>query len=337
MIGKSKVGEFALGVAATLMLAPLAAKAQSYPARDVSGIIQWGVGGATDTVSRALKPIADEVLGRNIIMNNRSGGSGVIGMRFAQAQRPDGYTILFGAENPQLYKVLGLADADYGDFYPVNVPARGVVVIAVPADSPYRTLQDLIDAVQAAPGRVRMGAMGVGSLTHVVQTMISSATEFPVNAIPFDGEGPSLTAMLGGAVDFMPSGLASVKPMIDAGRVRALAVVDAEEVDLIPGVPSIVETLPEVARFLPWGPFYGVFVAKDAPEEAKAKLVEAFAAAADSENFRKLMETRGNLLLNLSGEEAEAFLDNWRSVTSWLLHDAGATKHSPEKFGVPRP
>lgn len=331
------IGKFALSVAAALTLAPLAAQAQTYPARDISGVIQWGVGGATDTVSRALKPGADEILGRNIVMNNRSGGSGVIGMRFAQAQRPDGYTILFGAENPQLYKVLGLADADYGDFYPVNIPARGVVVIAVPADSPYQTLQDLIDAAQAAPGRIRMGAMGTGSLTHVVQTMIASATEFPINPVPFDGEGPSLTAMLGGAVDFMPSGLSSVKPMIDAGRVRALAVVDAEEVDLIPGVPSILETLPTLERFLPWGPFYGVFVAKNAPEEAKAKLVEAFAASADSENFRTLMSNRGNLMLNLSGDEAAAFLANWQSVTSWLLHEAGATKRSPEDFGIPKP
>lgn len=323
--------------AAVLALTTVPALSQDYPDRDINGIIQWGVGGATDTVSRALKPVADEVLGRSVVMNNRSGGSGVIGMRYAQAQRPDGYTLLFGAENPQLYKVLGLADADYSDFYPVNIPARGVVVIAVPMDAPYQNLQDLLDAVQAQPGKLRMGTMGPGSLSHVVETMISSAAEFDVTAVPFDGEGPGFTAMLGGAVDFIPTSLSVAKPMLEAGRARALAVVESDAIAQLSDVPPITDTLPELERFLPWGPFYGVFVARDAPDEAREKLVEAFAAATDSQDFRRLMENRGNLMMNISGDEAEAFLDNWQSVSSWLLYDAGVAQKSPEEFGIPKP
>lgn len=323
--------------AAVLALTTVPALSQDYPDRDINGIIQWGVGGATDTVSRALKPVADEVLGRSVVMNNRSGGSGVIGMRYAQAQRPDGYTLLFGAENPQLYKVLGLADADYSDFYPVNLPARGVVVIAVPMDAPYQSLQDLLDAVQAQPGKLRMGTMGPGSLSHVVETMISSAAEFDVTAVPFDGEGPGFTAMLGGAVDFIPTSLSVAKPMLEAGRARALAVVESDAIAQLSDVPPITDTLPELERFLPWGPFYGVFVARDAPEEARDKLVEAFAAATDSDDFRRLMENRGNLMMNISGDEAEAFLHNWQSVSSWLLYDAGVAQKSPEEFGIPKP
>ncbi|SEN26407.1 Tripartite-type tricarboxylate transporter, receptor component TctC [Paracoccus alcaliphilus] len=323
--------------AAVLALTTVPALSQDYPDRDINGIIQWGVGGATDTVSRALKPVADEVLGRSVVMNNRSGGSGVIGMRYAQAQRPDGYTLLFGAENPQIYKVLGLADADYSDFYPVNLPARGVVVIAVPMDAPYQSLQDLLDAVQAQPGKLRMGTMGPGSLSHVVETMISSAAEFDVTAVPFDGEGPGFTAMLGGAVDFIPTSLSVAKPMLEAGRARALAVVESDAIAQLSDVPPITDTLPELERFLPWGPFYGVFVARDAPEEARDKLVEAFAAATDSQDFRRLMENRGNLMMNISGDEAEAFLHNWQSVSSWLLFDAGVAQKSPEEFGIPKP
>ena len=323
--------------AAVLALTTVPALSQDYPDRDINGIIQWGVGGATDTVSRALKPVADEVLGRSVVMNNRSGGSGVIGMRYAQAQRPDGYTLLFGAENPQLYKVLGLADADYSDFYPVNLPARSVVVIAVPMYAPYQSLQDLLDAVQAQPGKLRMGTMGPGSLSHVVETMISSAAEFDVTAVPFDGEGPGFTAMLGGAVDFIPTSLSVAKPMLEAGRARALAVVESDAIAQLSDVPPITDTLPELERFLPWGPFYGVFVARDAPDEAREKLVEAFAAATDSQDFRRLMENRGNLMMNISGDEAEAFLDNWQSVSSWLLYDAGVAQKSPEEFGIPKP
>lgn len=325
--------------ALTLGLAALAlpVQAQNYPDREVTGIIQWGAGGATDTVSRALQPAAEEVLGQSLVMSNRSGGTGVIGFRFAQSRPNDGYTLLFGAENPQIYKVLGLADSDYGDLFPVNIPARGVVVIAVPADSPWQSMQDLLDAAKADPGALRMGGTGPGGLTSVVETMIKSAAPFDLISVPFDGEGPGLTAMLGGALDLMPAGLSAAKPLIDAGRIRALAVVNAEPLDQLPGVPPITETLPELERFLPWGPFYGVFVSNEAPDEAKAKLVEAFEAAAGSEDFRQLMETRGNLMMNVSGDEARAFLNNWQSVTSWLLDDAGVAKVSPAEFGIPRP
>jgi tripartite-type tricarboxylate transporter receptor subunit TctC len=308
-----------------------------YPERDLQGIIMWGAGGATDTVSRALQPHVEERLGARIVMSNRTGGSGAIATRFVQGQRPDGYTLLFGAENPQIYKVMGLADVDYGDFFPVNIPARSVVVIAVPADSPWQTLEDLVEDVQSRPDEVRMGGTGPGGLMHVVLSMIRSATEFEVTTVPFDGEGPGLTAMLGGAVDFMPAGMPAVGAMIEGGRARALAVVDDEPFAALPDVPPITDTFPALEAYLPWGPFYGVFAHQDAPEEAKEVLVQVFSEAVGMDEFTELMEARGNVMLNLHGEEARTFLDEWQSVTSWLIYEAGGAEHSPEEFGIPRP
>lgn len=308
-----------------------------FPTRDIQGVIQWGAGGATDTVSRAVQPHVEEVLGRRIIMTNRTGATGVIGMRYVQAQPADGYTLLFGAENPQLYKVLGLADADYGDFYTVNLLSRGVVVMTVRDDAPWNDFSELLAAVQAEPGRFRMGGTGTGGLTHVVEAMITSVTDFDVTTVPYDGEGPGLTAMLGGAVDFMPAGLSAASELIRSGRARALAVVNTEAVPQLPDVTPITEFLPEMETFLPWGPFYGVFVSKDAPEAARNALVEAFATGAATEEFTTMMEGRGNVMMSISGDEAAEFLDRWQSVTSWLLYDTGAAENSPEQFGIPRP
>lgn len=308
-----------------------------FPTRDIQGVIQWGAGGATDTVSRAVQPHVEEILGRRIIMANRTGATGVIGMRYVQAQPADGYTLLFGAENPQLYKVLGLADADYGDFYTVNLLARGVVVMTVRADSPWNDFSDLLAAVQANPGQFRMGGTGTGGLTHVVEAMITAVTDFDVTTVPYDGEGPGLTAMLGGAVDFMPAGLSAASELIRSGRARGLAVVNTEPVPQLPDVAPITEYLPGMETYLPWGPFYGVFVSKDAPEAARNRLVEAFAAGAATEEFTNLMEGRGNVMMNISGDEAAEFLTRWQSVTSWLLHDTGAAPNSPEQFGIARP
>ena len=331
------LGSIGRTVAIAAALAWAGTAAAQYPDKDLQGVIMWGAGGATDTVARAIQPHAEERLGRDIIMTNRAGGSGAISTKFTSAQPADGYTLLFGAENPQLHKVLDLAELDYDDFYPVNIIARGIAVIVVPAGSPYQTIEALVSAAQAHPNALKMGATGPGGLPHVVGAMMGSVADLPVTAVPFDGEGPGLTAMLGGAVDFMPVGLSAASELIRSGRARALAVVNPEPVEALPGVPPITEAYPAFAAFLPWGPFYGVFVRRDTPPEAIETLVAAFEEAAAVDSFEELMEGRGNVMMNISGDEADAFLDKWRSVTSWVLQDTGTAKRSPEEFGIPRP
>lgn len=319
-------------------LAALAAPALAeFPEKDLQGVIMWGAGGATDTVARAIQPHAEAALGEDIVMTNRSGGVGAIAVKHVLAQPADGHTLLFGAENPQLHKVMDLSETDYDAFHPVNVIARGVAVVVVPEDSPHETLADLVEAAQAAPDTLRMGSTGPGGVTNTVRSMIETVEPLPVIAVPYDGEGPGLTAMLGGAVDFMPAGLSAASELIRSGRARALAVVDTAEAEALPGVPPITETYPALERLLPWGPFYGVFVAEETPEDAKRALTSAFATAAETPEFVELMESRGNVMMNVSGDEARDFLDRYRAVSSWILHDAGATKRSPEAFGIARP
>lgn len=325
-----------VAAAATVAFTSASALAE-YPEQDLQGVIMWGAGGATDTVSRAVQPHAEAALGREIIMTNRSGGGGAISTKFVYAQPSDGYTLLFGAENPQLHKVLDLSQIDYDDFYPVNILARGVAVIVVPTDAPWTSFKELVEDAQSRPGEIKAGSTGPGGLPHVVGSMLGTVVDFPVTAVPYDGEGPGLTAMLGGAVDFMPSGISAAAEHIKAGRARALAVVDLESMADMPDVPPITEAFPEFANFLPWGPFYGVFAKRDIPDDAKATLTAAFAEAAGNADFQKLMADRGNVMMNISGDEADAFLVKWRAVTSWIMQDAGAAKVSPEEFGIERP
>ncbi|GAB5512098.1 MAG: tripartite tricarboxylate transporter substrate binding protein [Hyphomicrobiales bacterium] len=308
-----------------------------FPEREILGVVMWGAGGATDTVARAVNPAAEEALGRPVVVLNKSGGAGAISTAFVNAAPADGYTVLYGAENPQLHGVMAVSDIDYADFYPVNILGRGVAVISVPADSPYQTMQDLLDDISANPGNVAMGSTGPGGLPSTVGALIANTADFDVTAIPFGGEGPGLTAMLGGEVDFMPTGISAAAEQIKAGNMRALAVVNTEPVDILPGVPPITETLPEMERFLPWGPFYGVFVRRDVPEDVVSTLVDAYAQAAQDPGFVELMETRGNIVMNISGAEADEFLTQWQQVTTWVLQDTGAAVVSPEELGIPRP
>ena len=136
----------------------------------------------------------------------------------------------------------------------------------------------------------------------------------------------------------MPVGAGRRAENIKAGRVKALAVIDTErDADAGHDIPPITKDYPEFAKYLPWGPFYGVFVKRDTPDDVKATLVKAFKTAAANPQFKTLMDDRGNVMMNISGAEADAFLKKWQSVTAWVLQDVGAAKASPEEFGIPKP
>ncbi len=313
--------------------------AAAFPERELSGVIMWGAGGATDVVARALTPHAEAALGRKIVLVNRAGGTGAISTNYVTTQPADGYTILYGAENPQLHQVLGLADFGYEKFHPVSILGRGVAVIVVKTDAPWTSLKAFVDDARAKPGKLKMGSTGPGGLPHTVGSMLNSVTRFQVIMVPFDGEGPGMTALLGGHVDIMPVGVGAAAENIKAGRVKALAVVDTEPMSIAgqANIPPITKEYPEFGKYLPWGPFYGVFVRRDTPADVTATLVKAFRTAAGNPQFVQLMKDRGNVPMDLSGAEADAFLKKWQSVTTWVLHDVGATKASPEKFGIPKP
>jgi len=308
-----------------------------YPTKDIQGIIQWGAGGSTDTVMRAITPHVEKELGKSIILSNRTGGVGVIATRFVESRRADGYTLLLGAENPQMYKVLGLADIDYNDMIPVNIIARGTPIFVAHNDAPFNTMTEFVEYAKANPGKVRTGSTGAGGLTSIVLAMLDSQVKVDLTTIPYDGDGPALTALQGGTIDIMPAVLGAAIEHIRAGRLKAIGLVDVEANDLLPGVAPIVDEIPGFSSYLPWGPFFGVFVKNGTPDSVVETLTNAYSKGAEHPDFVDLINGRGFTMMNISGDEARQFLDSYRSVSSWLVHDAGFSKNSPEEFGIPRP
>lgn len=324
------------GAVAALVFSTAPALAE-YPEKDLQGIIQWGAGGSTDIVMRSVTPHAEKALGEDIIMTNKTGGVGAIATKFVSVRPADGYTLLMGAENPQLYKVMGLGNIDYSDFIPINILARGVPLIVANNDAPYNTFKEFVEYVQAHPKEVKIGSTGPGGLPSVITAMLSAQVELPVIAVPYDGDGPALTALLGGAIDVMPAVLGAAIEHVKAGRMKVLTIVDVVENPMLPGVAPIVNDYPGFADYLPWGPFFGVFVKQGTPDDVVAKLQAAFAVGAAHPDFKALMDQRGFAMMNITGSEAVAFLTKWQSVTSWIVWDAGVAKKSPEEFGIPRP
>ena len=325
VVGMAMVGFFSLSQAA------------DFPTKDFSGIIMWGAGGGTDNVARAVTPLVEKHLGKQIILQNKPGATGAVATQWVANQPSDGYTLLYGAENPQLYKVLDISPLDYKDFYPINVLARGVGVLVVNNNTPWKTFKEFIEDAKKQPGMIKMGSTGPGGLTSVVGAMMKGVSGVTFTEIPFGGEGPGITALLGGHVQGIAVGLTAGREHIRAGRVRPLVMVSSEPIPGLENIPTVTSIYPEYKKYLPWGPYYGVWVKKDAPEAAKKVLVDAFQKGSKEQKFQDFIKDFGAVYMGTYGDEANKFLNHSQSVTCWLMQEAGVTKASPEKFGIPKP
>jgi tripartite-type tricarboxylate transporter receptor subunit TctC len=311
--------------------------AQGFPTKDLSGVIQWGAGGATDNVARAVTPLVEKHLGKQVVLQNKPGATGAVAVQWVHNQPSDGYTLLYGAENPLLYRVLDISQLEYKDFYPVTIIARNVGVVLCNVNQPWKNITELFADAKKNPGQIKMGSTGPGGLPHVTAAMFKAINGVSFNDIVFAGEGPGITAMLGGHVQWTTVGLAAGREHIRAGRVRALALVADEPVAGLETVPLITSASADYKKFLPWGPFYGVWVKKDVPDAVKSTLVDAYRKGLQEPKAQEFIQNFGSIPMGISGAEAEKFLSRWQSTTTWLLQDAGATKVSPEKFGIPKP
>ncbi len=310
--------------------------AGEYPEKNIQGIIMWGAGGGADGVSRAITPLAEKELGKTIILQNKVGASGAVATTQVANSKADGYTLLYAAENPATYRVLGLSPLSFHDFEPIIIPVEGTVVICVNPDTPYKTMEDLVNAAKEN-SKIKMGNSGTGGLPYVAGAMMKNIHGIDFNMIQFDGDGPGATAVMGGHADLMPLALSTSVEYIKAGRLRGLAVLRTERVPQLPDVPAITEIYPEYKQYLPWGPFYGVFVKKGTPQDVIDKLTAAFKVAYDDDRFTEFVENSGGFKMGLTGEDAVKFLDKFESTASWLISDAGGAKKSPEDFGIAKP
>ena len=326
-------------VAAALVLMSAAAGtalAQQFPQKNLQGIAMWGAGGGTDNFARSITPLAEKNLGQTVILQNKVGAAGAIATTLTVNAPADGYTLLYGAENPAIYRILGLSPLSFHDLEPIIIPIEGTVVICVNPDTPYKTMQDLIKAT-GSNSKIKMGTSGTGGLPYVAGAMMKVIHGAEFNHIQFDGDGPGATAVMGGHVEMMPLALSTSVEYIRSNRLRGLAVLRTSRVAQLPDVPAITEIYPEYAKFLPWGPFYGVFVKKGTPPDVMKKLTDSFLQAAKDERFKAFANNSGGEMINLTGDAARAYLTKFESTASWLIHNAGGAKKSPETFGIPKP
>ncbi|KYZ75454.1 hypothetical protein AXX12_12085 [Anaerosporomusa subterranea] len=313
-------------------------KTEQFPTKNLNGIISWGVGGVMDNVSRSVTPHVEKALGKTIVLSNKPGATGAIATQNVFDQKADGYTVLYHAENPQLYKVLALSKLDYADFEPIIIFGKGLSVIIVHKDSPLKTYDDLIAAAKQNPGKFNFGSSGVGGLPYNTSALIKDQEKINFNFVAYDGEGPLVTALLGKQIEATAIGVGSAAQYIKSGDIRALALVSNTPVDILGDVPVLGRIKPAYQEKLKsFGAFFGAYVKKGTPDAVIAKLTEAYVAGYKDPKFQEYMAKNGITPMGITGNEAKQFLSEWQSSATWLIHAAGGAKESPDKFGIPKP
>lgn len=328
-------------IASTLtagLLAAGLAHAADYPDRAINGFIAWGAGGGTDTVSRLTTPGAEKALGQSIILANKTGATGAIAAQAVASAKADGYTLMFHAENPQLYQVLGLSTLSYDDFDPVMLFVQGSTVIVVPKNSPIKSYEDLIKSAKASPGKLSIGTSGVGGQPWVSATLMKKVDGVSFNPVAFPGDGPLVTALLGNQLDVSGLSVGSASQYVKNGDLRALAIMKNSPNPALPDVPHITKLNPAYNEVMKAsGFFYGVFVKKGTPQPIIDKLTAAYKTSLNEPKFVEYAKNNGLSVLGLTGAPAREFMNNWRSQMSWLIYESGGAKESPEKFNIAKP
>ena len=320
-------------------LASAAFAAKSYPSRNITDVVVWGAGGGTDTCNRIITAEMANFLGVNINVINKTGGvAGSVGMSHAFKMKHDGYTLCGLSESNVTAGVQGGWDKKF-DVWDTFIVGGSPDVISVTPDTPYKTLKDLIEAAKAAPGTIRAAASGAGSIHHLNLLAVENGSGAKFNFIPYKGSSPAQNAAMTGEVNVVVTSLAEQQQLLRGGKLRALGMLipDAFEVEGLGAIPSSFEAYPGLSKYLPISQAIGFAVPADAPEEAKAALVDAFKKAMATDKVKTWAKENYYLLSGKTGAESKAVFDALESNFAWTLWELGAAKVNPETLGIPKP
>jgi tripartite-type tricarboxylate transporter receptor subunit TctC len=296
----------ALGLA--LAAAVGGASAQQFPDRPITLIVPWGAGGGTDAVARMIGTLMERDLGQPVNVVNRTGGSGVVGHSAIASAPPDGYTIgMITVEITMMHhqKLTELDPTSYTPLALVNLDPAG---FQVRADSPYKTMADALAAIKANPGKFKASGTGQGGIWHLALAgWLRDAKVDPASVpwVPSNGAAPGLQDLVAGGIEFAPVSLPEARSLIDAGKVKSLAVMASSRAALFPNVPTLKE-----ATGSDWatGAWRGIAAPKGLPAPVAARLEASVKKAYDSKEYKDFMAQRGFGMLWGSSQEFARFM-----------------------------
>src|SRR5215208_6933718 len=274
-----------ISIGAVLLFTVSAALAQdSYPSKPITMVVPFPPGGVADIVGRPLAAQMEKTLKQPIVVVNRTGAGGAVGMASVAKAPADGYTILMALSSISIFplsdRINGKTPSyEMKDFAPIALITADPTVLVVSADSPWKNLKEFVESAKAYPGKINYSSSGVYGTLHVAMEIFANAAGIKLFHVPYKGGGPAVTALLGGQVEALASGPAAAIGQIKGGKMRALASWSTERLKLLPEIPTFKE-LGYEAEFYIWS---GVFVQAATPAAIQTRLRAAVREAATSD------------------------------------------------------
>jgi len=307
-------------LALTLILAcavPAAALAQAWPQRPIKMIVPFPAGGGTDFIGRLAAKHLSEKLGQQVVVENRGGANGAIGLAALMGADPDGYTIAASSDtplvvNPWLYDKLSYSPLR--DFLPVATLVRFPGMLAAHPSLPARSVAELIALAKEKPGAISYASAGIGNFSHLAMELFSLATGVKLLHVPYKGTGPASLALIGGEVQIGFNNIQTLLQNARAGQVRPLGVAELQRVPILPDVPTVAETVPGFTM----APWVGIIVPSKTPKEIVAQLSEATVAVMHNPEVVKLLNDQQVTPMSMRPPEFEGLiksdLERWEKV-----------------------
>ena len=328
---------FVVAIAIFMLTASLAFA--EFPERDITNVVVWSAGGGTDTCNRVVSAEMAKILGVNINVINKTGGvGGSIGMSYAYQQASDGYTLCGLSESCVTAGVQGGWDQKM-DVWDFLIVGGSPDVLSVTPDSPYNTLEELIEDAKANPENIKACASAAGSIHHLNLLALEKGSEAKFSFIPYTGSAPCQDAAMKGEVTVVVTSLAEQQQLLKGAKLRPLGMLipDAFDVEGVGEIPSGFDAYPELSEHLPISQAIGMAVKADTPDEIKDVMYDAFKKALETDTVKTWAEESYYLLSGATGEEAKDIFNKLESNFAWTLWDLGAAKVNPEELDIPKP
>lgn len=317
-----------LASSAAALAAPSLVSAQAaYPARPITLLCPWGAGGGTDATVRIVGQLLEKELGQPCNVVNRTGGSGVVGHAAIAAAQPDGYTLGILTVEISMMHWQGLTELTPKNYTPLALVNEDPPGIQVPANSPYKNLKELAEAIKKSPvGKFKASGTGQGGIWHLalvgwLQSMGLAANH--VAWVPSNGAAPAMQDLAAGGLDIVPCSVPEAKAMLDAGRARSLAIMAEKRNPTFPNVPTVGEELGQVYASGAWR---GIAGPKGLPADVTKKLEAALKKVYDSAGYKEFMNNRGFGMKWAEGAEFAKFMDDGDQKMGVAMKAAGLSK-----------
>ncbi|MEW6452047.1 MAG: tripartite tricarboxylate transporter substrate binding protein [Pseudomonadota bacterium] len=306
--------------AASTLARPAIAQA-GWPNRPVSIAIPFTPGGGADTIARLVAIKMSEVLGAQFFVESKPGAGGNIAATYVARSAPDGYQMFLAGDHhaTNIFLNANLPYHPVTDFEPVSLVVQYPVAMAIPSNSPDKTVADFIARAKARPGELSFGSPGHGAVPHLSAELFTRAAGIKMTHVPYRGAAPGIQDLIPGRIDSFFNNIAPMVPLADQGQMRLLGVTTAKRSPMVPNLPSIGETLPGY-DVTGW---YALFVPAKTPKEIIQRMYQGVKAAVDDPSIRKKLEDQAMIVVGSTPEELGKFhkaeLDKWGP----LIKEAG--------------